>query len=47
MKEKREANEEEVARVADADELVRWRWLREKAAMEKGMSYTISSQKFS
>lgn len=42
VKQKREANEEEVARVVDAEELVRWRWLREKAAMEKGEFYLIS-----
>lgn len=33
----REANEEEVARVVTDQDLQRWRWLREKRALEKGM----------
>ena len=36
VKDNREAEEEEVARVVTAEELARWRWLREKRDLEKG-----------
>jgi E3 ubiquitin-protein ligase RNF14 len=36
VKEKSEANEEEVARVVSVAEVQRWRWLREKRDLEKG-----------
>jgi E3 ubiquitin-protein ligase RNF14 len=36
VKTKRQATEEEVARVVSSDELRRWSWLREKAIIEKG-----------
>lgn len=36
IKAKRDASEEEVARVVTADELKRWNWLQEKLAVEKG-----------
>ncbi len=36
VKEGREADEEEVARVVTEAEVIRWRWLREKVMMEKG-----------
>ncbi|KAF5337391.1 hypothetical protein D9611_003252 [Ephemerocybe angulata] len=35
VKRKREANEEEVARVVSGEEVDRWRWLREKRNLEK------------
>ncbi|KAH6917635.1 ring finger protein 14 isoform 2 [Coprinopsis sp. MPI-PUGE-AT-0042] len=35
VKQKREAGEEEVARVVSGAEVVRWRWLREKRNLEK------------
>ncbi|KAL1762419.1 RWD domain-containing protein [Schizophyllum commune] len=35
VKDNREAEEEEVARVVTAEELARWRWLREKRDLEK------------
>ena len=37
VKEKSEANEEEVARVVSVAEVQRWRWLREKRDLEKGV----------
>lgn len=36
VKSGKDANEEEVARVVTEDDLRRWRWLREKRAIEKG-----------
>lgn len=36
VKQKREANEEEVARVVSGEEVERWRWLKEKRDIEKG-----------
>ena len=36
VKEQREATEEEVRRVATEEEVLRWRWLRMKRALEKG-----------
>ncbi|KAI0768503.1 RWD-domain-containing protein [Trametes elegans] len=35
VKAKREANEEEVRRVVTEDEVIRWKWLRRKYALEK------------
>jgi E3 ubiquitin-protein ligase RNF14 len=32
----REATEEEVRRIVTEEELVRWRWLREKRMLDKG-----------
>ncbi len=36
VKSGREANEEEVARILTPEEIHRWRWLKEKRAVEKG-----------
>ena len=38
VKEQREATEEEVRRVVTEEEVLRWRWLRTKRALEKGMT---------
>jgi E3 ubiquitin-protein ligase RNF14 len=35
----REAEEEEVVRVVNEDELRRWRWLKEKRILDKGLSH--------
>ena len=39
-REQREAEEEEVRRVVTEDELMRWKWLRMKRAVEKGECHT-------
>lgn len=36
-----DASEEEVARVLTSEEIERWRWLKEKHAMEQGVSFLI------
>ena len=36
VKDGREANEEEVRRVVTEEQVRRWKWLRQKRAMEKG-----------
>jgi E3 ubiquitin-protein ligase RNF14 len=41
VKEGRQADEEEVARVVSEDKCIRWRWLKEKAMMEKDPTITI------
>ena len=38
VKEHREAIEEEVRRVVTEEEVLRWRWLRTKRALERGMT---------
>lgn len=36
VKDGREADEEEVARAVTDEEVARWKWLREKRALDKG-----------
>lgn len=37
VKDGREASEEEVRRIVTEDEVIRWRWLRDKRMLEKGV----------
>lgn len=38
----RAATEDEVCRIVTEDQLMRWRWLREKRALENGMTVLAS-----
>ena len=42
VKEHREATEEEVRRVVTEEEVLRWKWLRMKRALEKGKASSLS-----
>ena len=42
VKEQREAAEEEVRRVVTEEEVLRWKWLRTKRALERGMTMRVT-----